>query len=261
MPQIMCPNCGTTINLENRRKIDFGIIKEATEKSPKTFTELLHLTKLSRKTLNLRLKELCMEGVLVKEEGCYRLNGSSHVGGNGEGFMKGLSGVFNNKKIRTGIMLLALLAFSSASGYVLAARFPPPKAEPQSPKFLGTLTMNLNIVEVNDLYAWEAVISFDSSKLEVREVLQGDFFAAEPPFFVTAGDVYENTQLIGATKFGATQGNSGSGTLAIIVFGILAGDYELPTLLESHPKTMLLDSNRSVIPIGVQTLLVLQSAS
>ena len=48
MPQVTCPNCGMTINLENRREIDFGLIKNATGKHPRTFTELLHITKLSR---------------------------------------------------------------------------------------------------------------------------------------------------------------------------------------------------------------------
>ena len=77
MPQITCPNCGTTINLENRRALDFKLIRSATDKTPRTFTELLHITKLSRKTLNLRLKELCAEGILLKNDGMYSSNGAS----------------------------------------------------------------------------------------------------------------------------------------------------------------------------------------
>ena len=78
MPKIRCPNCGTTIDLENRRKIDFSLILNALRKNPKTFTDLLHLTGLPRKTLSMRLKDLCNSKVIDKYEyGRYRLNGDS----------------------------------------------------------------------------------------------------------------------------------------------------------------------------------------
>jgi hypothetical protein len=75
MPQIRCPKCGTTINLENRKGVDFSTILNALQRSPKTFTDLLHLTGLPRKTLSLRLKSLCDSGAIVKDGG-YRLNGT-----------------------------------------------------------------------------------------------------------------------------------------------------------------------------------------
>ena len=50
MPRIMCPNCGLTISLEERRNLDFNLIKDATRKKPTSFTKLLHITKLPRKT-------------------------------------------------------------------------------------------------------------------------------------------------------------------------------------------------------------------
>lgn len=75
MPQIRCPKCGTTINLENRKGVDFSMILNALQRSPKTFTDLLHLTGLSRKTLSLRLKCLCDSGTIVKDGG-YRINGA-----------------------------------------------------------------------------------------------------------------------------------------------------------------------------------------
>lgn len=77
MARVMCPTCGTTINLENRRKIDFSLILNALRKRPKTFTNLLHLTKLPRKTLSLRLKALCNSEVISKRDGHYRLNDNS----------------------------------------------------------------------------------------------------------------------------------------------------------------------------------------
>lgn len=74
-PQITCPYCGNTIGLENRKEVDFEKIMHALGKSPKTFTELLTLTNLPRKTLSLRLKELRASGSIMKDGG-YRLNPS-----------------------------------------------------------------------------------------------------------------------------------------------------------------------------------------
>jgi hypothetical protein len=75
MPQVRCPNCGTTINLETRKETDFNLIINALHKNPKTFTQLLNYTRLPRKTLSLRLKELCDRGVIIKDGG-YHLSES-----------------------------------------------------------------------------------------------------------------------------------------------------------------------------------------
>ena len=120
VPQITCPNCGTTINLENRKEIDLDMIRNAARRQPKTFTELLHITKLPRKTLSLRLKELCQSGMLIKNEGVYKLNGVSEYGNARTAMSNGLSRVLNDKRMRTGLMLIAFLLCSSATGYVLA---------------------------------------------------------------------------------------------------------------------------------------------
>jgi PKD repeat protein len=72
-PQITCPYCGNTIGLENRKEVDFEKIMHALGKSPRTFTELLTMTNLPRKTLSLRLKELCASGSIMKDGG-YHLN-------------------------------------------------------------------------------------------------------------------------------------------------------------------------------------------
>ena len=68
-PQITCPYCGNTIGLENRKEVDFEKIMSAIGKSPKTFTELLTITSLPRKTLSIRLKELCASGSITKDGG------------------------------------------------------------------------------------------------------------------------------------------------------------------------------------------------
>lgn len=73
-PQIRCPQCGMSINLENREKIDMNLIMRALQTKRRLFTKLLTITKLSRKTLSLRLKELVSTGAIVKDGG-YALNG------------------------------------------------------------------------------------------------------------------------------------------------------------------------------------------
>jgi len=56
-----------TINLEKRKEIDFYLIKKTTKNTPQTFTELLHITRVSGRTLSVRLKELCEKGILPKK--------------------------------------------------------------------------------------------------------------------------------------------------------------------------------------------------
>ncbi|MGQ9566079.1 MAG: PKD domain-containing protein [Candidatus Bathyarchaeales archaeon] len=74
-PQITCPHCGNTISLENRKEIDYDKILCALNRSPRTFSELLTMTNLPRKTLSIRLKDLCSAGTIVKDGG-YRLSAS-----------------------------------------------------------------------------------------------------------------------------------------------------------------------------------------
>jgi hypothetical protein len=76
MPKVTCPKCGTTIDLENRRNVDYGKIFQALQKGPQSFTHLLKTTGLPRKTLSLRLNYLCASGAISKNGG-YSLNGHS----------------------------------------------------------------------------------------------------------------------------------------------------------------------------------------
>jgi len=228
MPQIMCPNCGKTINLENRKKIDFNLIKRATRKEPRTFTELLHITKLSRKTLSLRLKELCEKVTLVKDAGKYRLNGGSEFENTNGNLAKGFSKAFRDRRIKTGLMLVALLICYSTSGYVLARFFaspPQPTKINPGPVILGKFAMALDVSNVNDLYAWQAVITFNSSELKVIETTPGGFLDGEYPFFVNATDVNDGVLLLGCTLYGDVPGIDGSGRLAELVFGYFTQDY------------------------------------
>lgn len=260
MPQITCPNCGTTISLENRREVDFALIRNATNRRPRTFTELVNITKLSRKTLNIRLKELCAEGILTKEEGMYKSNGASGLGNNGGHLMKGLSRVFDDKRMRTGLMLIALLTAFSVSGYVLAMIVPPfTYIEPQAaPKPIGSFTMALVVSNVKDLYAWQAVITFNSTQISVVEAQAGDLMKGEFPLFSNSTDTNSGLLLLTETLEGNANGKTGSGTLATITFEYYVNQYKLPSLADQNAVfgTWLEDSSLTTIPNG-QTLLTL----
>jgi len=135
-PQITCPHCGSTINLENRKEVDFEKIIYALNNSPKTFTELLEITSLPRKTLSLRLKDLCNSGSIVKDGG-YRLGTSlkpnrkiftTKSEGNGKMNGKTFHVGKNVQWIPVALMLcLLVLAFGSA------LRLSPPPSAPNPP--------------------------------------------------------------------------------------------------------------------------------
>jgi hypothetical protein len=258
MPQVTCPNCGTTINLENRRELDFALIRNATGRHPKTFTELLHITKLPRKTLNSRLKQMCAEGILTKEEGMYKSNGASDRN-NGGHVMKGLSRVFDDRRVQTGFILVALLVCFSVSGYVVATMVAPTVVEPiKAPTILGDFTMVLNVTNVSDLYAWQAAIMFNQGQITVIEAKVGSFLPAQYPMFLNSTDTAPGLLLLYGGLKDMVPGETGSGTLATIVFGYYVNHYELPYIVDQQAgfDTWLENSSMATIPAG-QTLLTL----
>jgi len=245
-----------TINLKNRKKLDFNLIAGAAKKKPRTFTELLQITKLSRKTLSLRLGEMCEKGTLVKDAGVYKVNGAQELEKNARNLSKGFSRVFNDRRTRTCIMLIAFLICSSASGYVLAMFLAPSESGARVPVIVGDFTMALDVSNVKDLYAWQVVITFNSSELEVIGTIPGGFVGEQYPLFVTATDLGEGTLLAGGTLSGMVPGRSGSGRLASIVFGYFTEGYELPRIVPEIRsfETQLWDSNGSIITIEGSTL-------
>ncbi len=244
MPQVTCPKCGTTINLENRKEIDFDLIAAATKNRPRTFTELLHTTKLSRKTLSLRLKELCTKGMLIKINGMYEMSSDSGHEFRSKYSVKGFSRMVEDRRMRIGLMLVAFLLSSSVSGYVLAMFVIPPQ-QPELARPIGGFTMALDIGHIEDLYAWQVVITFDPSKLSVLKSAPGEFFDLEYPFFLNATDVESGVLVLGGTLYGATAGKTGEGTLALVEFGYFVQNYETPKL--QVQQTYLLNSAGSVI--------------
>jgi PKD repeat protein len=133
-PQITCPYCGNTIGLENRKEVDFEKIMHALGKSPRSFTELLTMTNLPRKTLSLRLKELCASGSIMKDGG-YHLN-PSNVSANGTIRKKNGNGKMNHTILNIKknvqwipialIICLVVVAFGSAMMISLPASPPTP---------------------------------------------------------------------------------------------------------------------------------------
>jgi hypothetical protein len=251
MPQVTCPNCGLTINLENRRKIDYDLIMGATKKSA-SFTELLHATKLSRKTLSIRLTELCRNGAIVKSNGVYKLGNSSQV----ENLGSALSRAFRDRRLRTVIWMLMLVTSFSVSGCVLAMYFAssPPQQDHNEPVIIGYSTMALKVSDVKDLHSWEAAISFNATELKVLQVSPGDFVGLEFPFFCNSTDTGEGLLLVGGCLEGDVAGKSGSGTLATIVFGYFTSNYKAPSIVPEQMgfETFLEDSKLANIPIGTK---------
>jgi hypothetical protein len=233
-----------TINLENRKEIDTDLIKMATKKGPRTFTELLHITKLSRKTLSLRLRTLCEEGAIVKKEGLYKLNGGADFNGHNGGFARDFSRILHDRRIRTGLMLITFLLFSSASGYVLGA-FLIPEATHRDPVLLGNFKMTLDInSDVKDLYAWQTIIAFDPSEVRVLNIASSGFLGEDFPFFFNGTNTNEGSILVGGTLVGDVTGRNGPGELATITFGYFVNQYKTPEIVSDDGRfnTFLLNS-------------------
>jgi len=261
MPQIQCPNCGTTINLENRRTIDFNLILRAVQKKPKTFTDLLHITHLPRKTLSLRLKALCKSGAIEKEEGGYRSNGWSP---NMRGEKMSTTSInfpkpwLTRKQILVALLLLCIGVPLGAQVHAMLFPYSPPPSPP-SPKYYGTLTVNVNIYNVIDLYAWQIGIRFNPGELVYYNDTEGAFLlTANPPYgtvYRCVDEVYkeDGELLLGSCLIGGPiQGASGSGTLATITFKIKCeGTPDLPRIVfdERLLETVFVDSDGCAIPI------------
>jgi hypothetical protein len=250
MPQITCPNCGMTINLENRKEIDYDMIKSAIEKEPRTFTDLLHLTKLSRKTLSLRLNALRGNGTVCKEEGKYRINGAFQFDNNGGHFARGLFKIGHDRRVRAGIVLIAFLLFSSASSYVLA-NYILSSEKHEEPQPIGKFSMTLSINNIEDLYAWQVVISFNSSEIKTLDMRPGDFLGTSFPSFTNSTNSGDGILLLLQFLSGDDPGKSGSGTLATIVFGYFVNNYKEPMIVAKYSQfeTMLWKSTDLFNPI------------
>jgi len=158
-------------------------------------------------------------------------------------------------------MFVAVLLSFSVSGYVLAMLFTSPQTADkfQEPVIIGEFTVALDINNVRDLYAWQAIITYNASELKIIEIQPGKFLGVEYPLFLNATDISKGVLLLFGTLYGDTSTQSGSGRLATIILGYYVEGYEEPKIVlrEKHLETYLLDSDGSVIPIGNPTTLTL----
>jgi DNA-directed RNA polymerase subunit RPC12/RpoP len=265
MPQIRCPNCGMTISLKNRKEADEQMITNAVRGGPKTFTYLLHTTRLPRKTLSLRLKELCEGGMMAKDEEGYVLNGtpvfSSRIGG----ALNRFSSMSTDKRVRAGILLALLIVSMPVAAQVLAQFFnAQPSTQPEVPAVAsiptvaGNFTMTLDVQNVNDLYFWQVAITFNAKEMKVLSVAPGVFPESQYPGMLTSADNKNGLLTVGDFLLRPVLGWSGSGRLSTIVFGYFTNGYTLPKIsMTAAQETTLLDSSGNAIPLGQQTTLSL----
>jgi len=237
MPRIRCPNCGVSINLETRRELDYKMILSGMQKSSKTFTDLLKITGLPRKTLSMRLTALCDSGVIVKDGG-YRLNGASHVENCGgkmdlpESQALAKPSFFTRRNVLVTLMLLVIAVPIAANVSAMLFTLPASPPSPAPPLYIGTFQMDINVEKTTDLFAWQVLIRFNSSELVFLEAVEGNFLKAHAIYdtvFLFANDTYPGELLVFDTLKGMdVRGVSGTGTLATLTFGYKLETYELP---------------------------------
>jgi hypothetical protein len=169
-------------------------------------------------------------------------------------------------------MVITILSFSFlTSWYALAmlSTQPPAIETPREPTVIGNFTVALKVYDVEDLYAWQAVIAYNPNELKVLKIDPGDFVGVETlplnddfkgnSVFVK-NDLHDGLIVVGGTMLGKIGGRSGDGTLAYITFGYFNATYSDPCLTTNIGgfKTVLLDSTLSEIPIHGSTILVLE---
>lgn len=163
-----------------------------------------------------------------------------------------------SKKIASIIVLLLLVPL----GYALA-NYTPPVSHNDGPKILGTFTLNIEATNVEDLYAWQVLLTYDPQKLVVLEVKPGGFVGSVYPrnpsdikndIFMNV--TFENMLLLGGSLIGETSGKSGDGLLAKVTFGYLSPEYDEPQLVfcQKPYGTRLLNSEGRDIPITAETI-------
>ena len=169
--------------------------------------------------------------------------------------------MWNKRKIIT--QTLSLLVLVLPISIVLATLTPSVKMD--GPKIIGTFTVNLEVVNVKDLYAWQALLLYDPQTLVLIEFTPGGFIGTKcateavdvvQDIFVNATDIGSGLLLLGGSLVGNVPGKDGAGLLAKVTFGYLSEDYADPyVVFNNRPhETKLLDSDGHIIP-GEETLL------
>lgn len=252
MPQVRCPNCGVTVNLENRRETDFELIVESLKNEPKTFTELLRTTHLPRKTLNIRLKGLINSGIIVKDGGYHLADSPQTRDFQARRSTKKIHSLKSkaihfirdnprgNRDAVVIIAFFALMMIGITRPFMVTAHHVH-EINTGAQISDATFQVTLGIANAVDLYSWQGKILYDPTVLEVVDVGAGDFLSSETIVINSAGDFLpsENINsasailifttdpdskgvlLVGGSLLGKVQGSYGQGTLATVTFGVI----------------------------------------
>jgi len=167
MPEIRCPKCGITINLKKRKEIDFKLILNALKSRERSFSELLRMTGLPRKTLSLRLTELNKEGVIFKDK-LYHLNKQNAI--QLESKLPKIRFLENKRTIA--LLLFLMITLSTTTGFVLAMFSQPSRMEPEP---IGYVTTVIKVNNVTDVYGWQIGLRFNASNMKVISISPGHF--------------------------------------------------------------------------------------
>jgi hypothetical protein len=244
-PQVRCPNCGTSINLKNREETDFNMILEALQHRQRTFSDLLRTTRLPRKTLSIRLKQLAEKELIIKDGG-YRLNGEKNYGVKKEGVLMRKFSNLDRKKLLIAMLLIGISLPTGAT--VLATIRKAPEPEPIKP--LGSFSVTAEVLGASDVYGWQVIVRFDDQQLKVVEVASGDFLEKTNQTYsdMTNYHGYElrsksmfmysvNKGIImfAQTLLGPESGKSGNGILAYIQFEYYSANYTEPEIVFGNP--------------------------
>lgn len=221
------------------------------KKGPKTFTDLLYATKLPRKTLSLRLNELRRSGIIVKDKE-YQLNGSPPPYIQGE--LNKLFAFDHKKRI---LLLALILCISIPVGTYAYAIYSAPQSqvpsEPPKIVYYGKLIVDIKILDVADLYSWQARISYDADVLEFhsfsKEGVEDPLFTSSlmDIFGLNSTDTFvlkkpgqeqhlSDDLLVADSLQGDVSAVSGSGTLGRITFAIKMPEKTLEFFLEEENK-------------------------
>jgi len=169
-----------------------------------------------------------------------------------------------NKRRRISLILTGLLLTSALFGYAFATLVP--KGSEPEPKILGTFKIILYVSNVEDLYAWQVIIEYDSQNLELINATSGGFLGENFPQCLNETNVdrgiflgpriVKNLIIIGGSLIGNVEGKNGSGKLALLSFGYYTFNYETPRIIIKQGifETKLLDSSGTEIPINENTL-------
>lgn len=153
-------------------------------------------------------------------------------------------------------MLLAflVLAMMIPAGLQAYALFVPKPITPPQPTVKGYFEARIIITDVQELYGWQAVISYDADNTRWVEILPG--VIDELPYSLNNTFPEMGLLLLGNTFIGRVEGFSGSGMLIGIKFAYYSEEFSEPALLPKfmwHP-TMLLDANGDEMQLGADTL-------